>query len=204
MWPEYPNVGGMNRRHFVAATGAGLALALTPRARAQSRRDALLDRARAALDRHHSEFALRERVAIADFSAASRDLRFHIIDLVGGQVFSYLVAHGRGSDPEHSGYLQRFSNVPDSFATSSGAYRTEQMYDGQHGRAMRLTGLDPENSNADPRAIVIHSAPYVSENFISTWGKIGRSEGCFVVAPHMIDQILALLGPGRLLFADKI
>lgn len=181
-----------------------MALALTPAARAFSSRETLLDRARGALDRHHADFALRERLALADYSVASKDLRFHIIDLVGGQVFSYLVAHGKGSDPEHSGFLQRFSNAPDSRATSSGAYRTEQMYDGVHGRAMRLTGLDPENSNADPRAIVIHSASYVSEDHIATWGKIGRSEGCFVVAPHMIDQVLALLGPGRLLFADKV
>jgi len=164
----------------------------------------MLDRARAALDRHQDSFDLRDRVALADFSKASRDFRFHIVDLIGGQTSSYLVAHGRGSDPEHSGWLRSFSNQPESMATSDGAYKTGEIYDGKHGVSMRLIGLDPTNNNADPRAIVIHSADYVSENHIATWGKLGRSEGCFVVAPHLIAQVLGLLGPGRLLYADKV
>ncbi|MGE4323593.1 MAG: murein L,D-transpeptidase catalytic domain-containing protein [Sphingobium sp.] len=164
----------------------------------------LLDRARAALDRHGSAFTLRDRVALADFDAPSREARLHIVDLIGGQYSSYLVAHGRGSDPGHSGWLHSFSNVPNSLASSSGAFRTGEMYDGQHGRAMRLAGLDPQNNNAEPRAIVIHGADYVSEEHVTNWGKCGRSEGCFAVARHMLPQVLGLLGPGRLLYADKL
>lgn len=164
----------------------------------------LLERAKAAMDRHHGEFDLRERVALADFSRVSRDMRFHIVDLVSGQSWSYLVAHGRGSDPEHTGFLQRFSNDTGSLATSSGTYKTGEMYEGVHGRAMRLIGLDPTNDLADPRAIVIHSAPYATEDHIAKWGKLGRSEGCFVVAPHMLEAVLSLLGPGRMLYADKV
>ncbi len=181
---------------FPAAPGAA-SLARKPYA-------PLLERAKAALDRHSASFALRDRVALADFSVASKELRFHIVDLIGGQTSSYLVSHGRGSDPDHSGWLQRFSNVPDSLASSHGAYKTGEIYDGQHGRAMRLAGLDPENNNAEARAIVIHGADYVSENHIATWGKIGRSEGCFAVARHMLPQLLGLLGPGRMLYADKL
>jgi hypothetical protein len=44
----------------------------------------------------------------------------------------------------------------------------------------------------------------VSEDHIAIWGKTGRSEGCFVVAPHLITQFLGLLGPGRLLYAAKV
>lgn len=164
---------------------------------------ALLERARATLDARQTDFALRDRVAIADFNQASRELRFHIVDLIGGQSSSYLVAHGRGSDPGHSGWLRSFSNEPGSLATSEGAYRTGQIYNGIHGAAMRLIGMDPGNSNAESRAIVIHAADYVSENQIATWGKVGRSEGCFAVAPHMLAQVLGMLGPGRLLYADK-
>ena len=29
---------------------------------------------------------------------------------------------------------------------------------GKHGHSMRLAGLDPQNSNAGPRAIVVHAA----------------------------------------------
>ncbi|WP_375194952.1 murein L,D-transpeptidase catalytic domain family protein [Sphingobium sp.] len=164
----------------------------------------LLERAKAALDQHGHRFELRDRVALADFNAPSRELRFHVVDLIGGQSSSYLVAHGRGSDPEHSGWLQSFSNEPNSFASCSGAFKTGEIYEGQHGRAMRLAGLDPQNDNAEMRAIVVHGADYVSENHIATWGKIGRSEGCFALARHMLPQFIGLLGPGRLLYADKI
>jgi hypothetical protein len=208
----------MNRRDAAKFALAGLGIAVLPRAgvRAQvlggtappsiapAAYRPLLDRARAALDRHHDAFALRDRVALADFSNASRNLRFHIVDLISGQSWSYLVAHGKGSDPEHSGFLQRFSNENGSLATSNGTYRTGEIYVGVHGRAMRLIGLDPTNDLADPRAIVIHSAPYVGENHIATWGKVGRSEGCFVVAPHMLEAVLGMLGPGRMLYADKV
>ena len=163
----------------------------------------LIDRARAALDVSSERFLLRDRIAVADFSLASSQLRFHIVDLVAGKAVSYLVAHGLGSDPTHSGFLQTFSNEPGSEATSEGAYLTSEIYDGTHGPSMRLIGLDATNNNAEIRAIVVHAAPYVSEDHIAVWGKAGRSNGCFAVAPHLITQVLGLLGPGRLLFAAK-
>jgi len=163
----------------------------------------LLGRAKAALDRHYEQFELRDRLALADFNRASRDFRFHIVDLISGQSWSYLVAHGKGSDPEHTGYLQRFSNDMGSLATSAGTYKTGDIYEGIHGRAMRLNGLEPTNDLADPRAIVIHGAAYATEDHVAKWGKLGRSEGCFAVAPHMLDAVVTLLGPGRMLFADK-
>lgn len=212
----------MNRRDFATLALGGLGLAAFPRALAQNSdrfvlpqpaqpggrltasQMALLERAKAALSVHGSVIPYRDRVAIADFTVASSDLRFHIVDLIGGQTSSYLVAHGKGSDPEHSGWLHRFSNEPGSLATSEGAYRTGDVYDGVHGAAMRLIGLDPANSNAEPRAIVVHSADYVSEDHVAQWGKVGRSEGCFVVARHMLPQVLGLLGPNRLLYADRL
>jgi hypothetical protein len=216
----------MDRRHFTKMAFAGLGMACFPETVGRAALSAsgpaapatpavasalaarpyasLLERAKAALDTHDKSFDLRDRVAIADFAVASKELRFHIVDLIGGQASSYLVAHGRGSDPDHSGWLQRFSNEPNSLASSAGAYKTGEIYEGQHGAAMRLAGLDPLNNNAEPRAIVIHGADYVSENHIATWGKVGRSEGCFAVARHMLPQLLGLLGPGRLLYADKL
>ncbi|MEK7342746.1 MAG: murein L,D-transpeptidase catalytic domain family protein [Pseudomonadota bacterium] len=180
------------------------AVPATPRAVAQKPYAALLERARAALDAHAHHFELRDRVAIVDFDAPSKDMRMHIVDLIGGQTSSYLVSHGRGSDPAHSGWLHSFSNEPNSLASSQGAFKTGEMYFGQHGRSMRLHGLDPANSNAEARAIVIHGADYVSEDHVATWGKCGRSEGCFAVAPHIVPQVLGMMGPGRMLYADKI
>jgi L,D-transpeptidase catalytic domain len=68
---------------------------------------------------------------------------------------------------------------------------------------MRLDGLDPTNSNAASRAIVMHGAWYVSGAMIAHCGMLGRSEGCFAVAQASLDEILTRLGPGRLIYAGK-
>ncbi len=44
---------------------------------------------------------------------------------------SHRVAHGRGSDPDHSGFVERFSNDFGSHATSNGTYTTADYYRGQ-------------------------------------------------------------------------
>ena len=204
---------GLTRRTWLGGALAAVAVPATVRAdRVElpslgplglARRLPLLDGARAALDRLGDAIPLRDRIGIADFGVVSRNLRLHVVDLVGGARWSYLVAHGRGSDPEHTGWLQSFSNDMGSLATSRGAYATGEEYVGVHGRSLRLTGLDPDDSNAVDRAIVLHGAEYVTENHIATWGKCGRSEGCFAVAPQMLATILTQLGPGRLLFADR-
>jgi hypothetical protein len=114
------------------------------------------------------------------------------------------VAHGRGSDPAHTGWLQRFSNEPRSFATSAGAYKTEDIYIGAHGRSIRLKGLDETNDNALSRAIVVHAAWYVSPEMIRTYRILGRSEGCFALANASLQEVSERLGPDRLIYADKI
>jgi len=163
----------------------------------------LLRRALDALERHRTSIAHTDVVGIADFSLPSRTPRLHLLSLADGSTVSYLVAHGRGSDPQHTGWLERFSNEPHSNATSAGSYRTDCVYEGSHGRSLRLDGLDPSNSNAASRAIVVHGAWYVSEEMIGHWGVLGRSQGCFAVANSSLDAILLKLGPGRLIYADK-
>lgn len=165
---------------------------------------ALLRRAMEAFQRHSGSIPARDMIAIADFSAPSREARFHLVDMLSGETTSLLVAHGRGSDPAHSGWLQRFSNEPGSAASSDGAYVTGSEYVGKHGRSRRLIGLDPGNSNAEPRAIVIHSAWYVGPEIIRDHGKLGRSEGCFAVAGGDLEMVLARIGPGRMIYADKV
>jgi hypothetical protein len=68
---------------------------------------------------------------------------------------------------------------------------------------MRLEGLDPTNSNAVSRAIVVHGAWYVSEQVIGHFGVLGRSQGCFAVADSSLPDIMERLGPGRLIYADS-
>lgn len=147
--------------------------------------------------------AKTDLVGIADYAAPSWLPRFHLIDLAGGAVTSFLVSHGRGSDPAHTGWLERFSNAMGSNASSFGAYRTGGEYVGKHGRSMRLVGLDTENSNAEARAIVVHGAWYVSAAMVAEHGKIGRSEGCFAFSEADLTSVLDRMGPGRLLFAGK-
>ena len=125
------------------------------------------------------------------------------MNLADGSVQSHWVAHGRGSDPSHTGWLERFSNEPHSNATSAGTYKTGSLYVGAHGRSMRLEGLDPTNSNALSRAIVVHGAWYVNEQVIGRSGMLGRSQGCFAVADASLPEIMARLGPGRLIYADN-
>jgi hypothetical protein len=162
----------------------------------------LLQRARDALERRHDSIAYRDFIGVADFSVASSAPRFHMVNLTDGSVRSHLVAHGRGSDPSRTGWLERFSNEPHSNATSAGAYKTGSLYVGAHGRSMRLEGLDPTNSNALSRAIVVHGAWYVNEGAIGR-AMIGRSLGCFAVADSSLPEIFSALGPGRLIYAGK-
>ena len=163
----------------------------------------LLRRALDALEQHRGAIEHRDFIGVADFSLPSRMPRFHVVKLADGSVTSHLVAHGRGSDPTHTGWLERFSNEARSNATSAGAYRTGDFYRGAHGHSIRLDGLDPTNNNASSRAIVVHSAWYVSEAMAGIRGMLGRSEGCFAVAGTSLDDVMTRLGPGRFIYAGK-
>jgi hypothetical protein len=202
-----------NRRRFLGASIVATAGLITPGALATPRvfatprlsdQPAHLPLALAALDRHGTRIAQRDQLAIADFSAHSRELRLHLVDIADGTVRnSYLVAHGRGSDPANSGFVQRFSNRPGSNASSEGSFLTGEAYHGRHGRSRRLHGLEDHNDRAFERAIVIHGASYVDRGMARERGRVGRSLGCFAFEQGEIDRVLDLLGPGRLLFAAK-
>lgn len=202
----------ISRRFFINLALAGLASGSVGAKLALGRTDPIdggIDpllhrRALDALQQHRDSISYRDFIGVADFSLPSRAPRLHVVNLADGSVRSHLVAHGRGSDPSHTGWLERFSNAPRSNATSAGAYRTGSPYVGAHGRSMRLEGLDLTNSNALSRAIVVHGAWYVNEEMIDHSGMLGRSEGCFAVADTSLPEIMARLGPGRLLYAGKV
>jgi hypothetical protein len=164
----------------------------------------LLARARAAFDANRGRIRHTDLVAITDFSRASREQRFFILDTNTGKVSSHYVAHGRGSDPDHSGFLERFSNAFGSNATSAGGYITGEYYNGKYGRSMKVKGLEPRNNNAESRAIVVHSAWYAEPEVIREHGKLGRSEGCFALSHASLQEVLQRLGPGHFLYADKL
>jgi hypothetical protein len=200
-----------SRRSFIDLALSGLASGFAGVGFAQERTategarisPSLLRRALDALEQHHDSIPYRDIIGVADFSLPSRVPRFHLVKLADGSVRSHWVAHGKGSDPSHTGWLERFSNEPHSNATSAGAYRTGSAYVGAHGHSMRLDGLDPTNSNALGRAIVVHAAWYVNAEVLGQTGMLGRSQGCFAVPDSSLTEIMTTLGAGRLIYADK-
>lgn len=139
----------------------------------------------------------KKYIGIVDFAAHSSKVRFFILDVESGDVHAMHVAHGAGSDPDADGYATRFSNVPNSKASSLGFYLTGALYSGSHGKSMRLHGLSATNSNVLSRAVVIHESAYVREASV----RQGRSFGCFAVATSEIRKVLSSLNGGALIYA---
>jgi len=200
----------MNRRHFIgsAAAAAG-SLALPARVFAQpsgldAKSQAILAIAQREVARAGDVLWRRDVAGIADFGVHSALPRFHFANLDNGTVSSFRVAHGSGSDPEHDGWLKWFSNEPGSLATARGAYISWEWYTGKYGTSVRLGSLEPDNSNTYDRAIVMHAAEYCSQAHVDRWGRLGRSNGCFALAPDDFLQALAQLSGGRLLYADRL
>jgi len=140
--------------------------------------------------------------SVMDFSPHSSKKRFHVIDMKSGQVFSYLAAHGKGSESsstDDDGYANKFSNQPGSNASSLGFYRTGEVYQGANGTSLKLHGLEDTNSNAFSRAIVIHGADYVSQEAIKNTGRIGRSQGCPAFERRFTEGLIKTLRNGSLI-----
>jgi hypothetical protein len=155
-----------------------------------------------AMERHKNRITTPDRIFIADFGKHSSDARFYQLDMTSGEVIAYRTAHGRGSDPDRSGWAKRFSNQPNSNASSLGAYVTLGVGHGfRHGTHVALDGLDASNSAAKDRAIIVHSADYCELPFLRSFGMLGRSEGCFATSSKEFDRLLPYLGEGRLLYA---
>jgi len=162
----------------------------------------LFARAKAALDVH--KIAARDTIGVVDFSKPSDEERFFLVDLMSGNVEAHRVAHGRGSDPDHSGFVEKFSNDFGSYASSNGTYTTGDYYQGKYGLSMKVRGLDWSNYNAEPRAIVIHNAWYAEDDMIPIHGKLGRSEGCFAMSRKSQWDVMRKLAGGRMIYAEKL
>lgn len=140
-------------------------------------------------------------LTIADFDQNSTKKRLWIVDLdKKALILNTWVAHGRGSGDDKA---TRFSNTSDSHQSSMGFYVTGEIYRGQHGRSLRLDGMDQGfNSNARKRAIVIHGANYVGQGTINALGRLGRSHGCPAVAPELTDEIINAIEGKTVMFIN--
>ena len=208
-WPENCYFAGMDRRNILKTGLATIAATALP-VRAFAAVNTLtpyemrvMNVAAQQKERHISKLWRTDIVGIADFGLPSWKPRMHFVNLENGSIRSFLTAHGKGSDPEHDGWLNEFSNVSGSEATSRGAYLTAEEYHGRHGRSLRLDGLDPTNANARRRAIVIHSAAYAEPDMIDAHGKLGRSNGCIAFSKQDLDAFLADVPAGTLIYVGR-
>lgn len=138
-------------------------------------------------------------LSIADFSRSSNQKRLWVLDMEHHKVlFHSLVAHGQGTGEE---FAEAFSNIPESHQSSLGFYVTGAVYDGQHGMSLKLKGVDGKfNSNAEERAIVIHGADYVSDEFARANQRLGRSHGCPALPTELAPKVIQKIRDGHCLF----
>ena len=144
----------------------------------------------AAYDKAVKQGITQEKIlTIVDFSKPSTQPRLWVIDLENNRVLhKEYVAHGRNSGEN---YATSFSNHPSSNKSSLGLYVTDQTYSGKHGYSLKLNGLEKGfNDKAQSRAIVMHSAEYVSQATIKAQGRLGRSQGCLALNPAVSKKVI--------------
>ena len=141
------------------------------------------------LKKTQSLSAEKALLTIIDFSKKSSQKRLWIINLKQSKLlFNTLVAHGQGSGLD---LATSFSNKANSHQSSLGFYLTSETYFGKHGLSMRLEGMDKGfNSNARKRAVVVHGASYVSQDFVNKTGRLGRSFGCPALPQDLSKTII--------------
>ncbi len=145
-------------------------------------------------------YVVRPLLTVIDYSLPSTDRRLWVIDLTRKRVlFHELVAHGQNSGDN---VAVAFSNRSGSRQSSLGLFRTEDVYDGEHGLSLRLTGLEAGiNDRAYDRAIVMHGAAYVSDAYVSVHGRLGRSWGCPAIPADVHVELIDLIRSGSAVFA---
>jgi hypothetical protein len=136
-------------------------------------------------------------LSVIDYSKSSTTKRFFLIDMATGGVTAYHVSHGKGSDSDHDGYAEKFSNTEGSNATSLGYYMTAETYSGSNGYSLRLDGLSSTNSNARSRAVVVHGADYVQDKNVIQ----GRSWGCPAFSQANKTKVINLIKGGSIIYA---
>ena len=139
-------------------------------------------------------------LTVIDYSRPSTAKRLWVFDLRSRElVYEELVAHGQGSG---GNVATQFSNEPETHATSLGLFVTADTYVGKNGYSLRLDGLERGfNDRARDRAIVMHGAPYVSEEFAQAQGRLGRSWGCPALRDAVARDVIDLVKDGGLVFA---
>ena len=150
--------------------------------------------------KQQGELSDRNIVSFIDFSKPGTEKRFYTVDLAKKSLkFHSLVSHGRNTGQNTA---TSFSNIPHSNQSSLGFYLTGETYVGSKGYSMRLDGLDGiYNDKMRQRAIVMHEAAYVSENWIRKYGRLGRSQGCPALPREISRTVIDTIKDKTLIFA---
>ena len=131
---------------------------------------------------------------LVDFSEYSGNERLYIYSLKRNYIKeSGRVANGIGK----KGLLSKasFSNVPESWESSLGRYRIGRLRTLNIPRfrnipCLEVHGLDPTNSNAHKRGIVIHPGLLTSRKTVTPCEPL--SQGCFTVGQETFESIKSL------------
>ncbi|WP_303311466.1 murein L,D-transpeptidase catalytic domain family protein [Hymenobacter sp. BT730] len=152
------------------------------------------------LNQRNPSAALRPILTIIDFSRPSTEKRLWVIDLSRNRLLHHtLVAHGKNTGENMA---RSFSNRPGSEMSSVGFFITGQTYTGKHGLSLKLRGMDAAyNSNVMERAVVVHGADYVSEQFVRQHGRLGRSQGCPALPAGQSSAIIQNIKRGTVVYA---
>lgn len=139
-------------------------------------------------------------LSIIDFSKSSTKKRYYTIDLDQQQVLYHTyVSHGKNTGEDMA---KQFSNTLYSNQSSLGFYVTAETYVGSKGYSLKLDGADKGyNDNMRERAVVMHPADYVSEQWIKANGRLGRSQGCPALPVNVSKEIIDVIKNGTTIFA---
>jgi hypothetical protein len=140
----------------------------------------------------------KQYITIIDYSMPSSEKRLWVLDIKNQKVvYNTYVAHGKNSGENYS---TKFSDSPKSQESSIGVYVTKGTYEGHNGNSLVLAGLDKGfNDLAESRRIVMHPAPYVDENILENYGRIGRSWGCPALNPQIAQPIINTIKGGSVM-----
>ncbi len=142
----------------------------------------------------------RNLISIIDFTKSSCDKRFYTLDLDNQNVLYHtLVSHGKNTGGD---LAESFSNEVGSNQSSLGFYVTAETYIGSKGYSLRLDGMEEGvNDRMRERAVVMHEADYVSEDWVKTYGRIGRSFGCPALPKNVSKKVINTIKDRTAIFA---
>ena len=151
---------------------------------------ALVREARLAYRRNSSAVKNPRYLTLIDYTKPIFVPRLWVIDMTtGAAVLTCRVSHALSSGFI---YPDELSNEEGSQKSCAGSFVTRETYQGKFGASLRVVGLDPGNSRALRRHIVLH------ENLLP------YSRGCWMTLPATNRRLLALTKGGTFVYVASV